>query len=368
MNIGVITFHYALNQGAVLQAYALQTLLESWGHHVEFIDYRPHHTFCYKDFICKSPLLLVQKWRNQYFGAVYRNFNNEFNKVLHVGKYRYITDNELRKDPPIFDLYITGSDQVWNFLQRIDYQYVLDFVPNGKPKIAYAVSLGQCLIPVKLHEALKKALSSFRAISVREESGKDFISHLMAGSDIEIKQTLDPTLLIDRKYYESIMEPIKESKPYTTSYILSMLEDGHKHILKYISAKVGGDLINLRNPDTCSFVHFAKNKIVTPYQFLSYIKNAEFVVCSSFHAVVFSLIFHKPFLVLVPMALKNKGGNKRVNSLLEPLGLCDRCMYDFDSRHIDKLMNCKLNWEQIDLSIREKVIISHNFLKKYLYE
>ncbi len=370
MKIGIITFHYALNQGAVLQAYALQTLLQSWGHQIEFIDYHPKHHFHYKDFITKSPKLLLEKWRNQYNGIIYRRYQRQFNKVLCIGNIRYKTEKNLRNNPPIYDIYIAGSDQIWNFTKRIDYAYMLDFVPQDKMKIAYAASLGQCTIPQKLHNELCYLLSSFRAISIRESNGKDFIYELIQKkeSKIPVTQTLDPTLLIKKEEYEHITESIKESSPYIASYILSMMEKSHEDILSYIIKKNGLRLINLRNPDTCVYLSFAKNRIVTPYQFLSYIKHAEFIICSSFHAVVFSLIFHKPFIVLVPSKFRDKGGNKRINSLLTALGLVHHCIYDFNPIIIDQLMKEQICWVDIDQTISRLAKESQDFLKTYIHE
>lgn len=370
MRIGIITFHHALNQGAILQAYALQTLLQSWGHQVEFIDYHLEHHFHYKDFITKSPKLLWEKWRNQYNGIIYRRHQRLFNKVLCIGSIRYKTAEELRNNPPIYDIYIAGSDQIWNFTKKIDYPYILDFVPQNKIKIAYAASLGQCIIPQKLHNEMRNLLLSFQAISIRESNGKDFICGLMQKevSKIPVTQTLDPTLLIKKEEYEHIAENINEHTPYIASYILSMMEKGHENILSYIIRKKDLPLINLRNPDTCVHLSFAKNRIVTPYQFISYIRQAEIVVCSSFHAVVFSLIFHKPFIVLVPSKLKDKGGNKRINSLLTSFGLLHHCVYDFNPSIIDQLMKEQICWEYIDQTVSKLAKESQNFLKRYIHE
>ena len=247
---------------------------------------------------------------------------------------------------------------------------MLDFVPQDKMKIAYAASLGQCTIPQKLHNELCYLLSSFRAISIRESNGKDFIYELIQKkeSKIPVTQTLDPTLLIKKEEYEHITESIKESSPYIASYILSMMEKSHEDILSYIIKKNGLRLINLRNPDTCVYLSFAKNRIVTPYQFLSYIKHAEFIICSSFHAVVFSLIFHKPFIVLVPSKFRDKGGNKRINSLLTALGLVHHCIYDFNPIIIDQLMKEQICWVDIDQTISRLAKESQDFLKTYIHE
>ena len=125
-------------------------------------------------------------------------------------------------------------------------------------------------------------------------------------------------------------------------------------------------LINLRNPDTCIRLPNAKNKIVTPYEWLSYIKQAEFVICGSFHAVVFSLLFHKPFIVLQPSYIEKAGGNQRIYSLLNPLKLTDRCFSEFNYNAINSLLSTNINWQDVDKELKLQKEKSKHFLLEIL--
>lgn len=365
MKIGIITFHNALNAGAVLQAYALQTLLTQQGHKVEFINYTPTRKYTFRDYVAKSPIVMFNKWRNIYNGKKYTKYGN-FNKVLNLSPIRYQSYEELKNSNLDYDVYIAGSDQIWNFYTSLSPVYMLDFVPDGKKKIAYAASMGQCHINKSLYEGFKNRLMSFDAISLREKSGVDFVNTLLKGEKIAY-QTLDPTLLIDAKYYDKIIyrEDIK-TKQYICTYILSELDNENAKIIKTIKSFLKLSIINLRNPDTCIWSPHAYNKIVTPYQWLYYIKYSDFVICSSFHAVVFSLIFHKQFIALVPPLCKDKGGNMRINALLKNVGLLNRIIEHFDSKRLQNILKEPINWNDVDAQIRQLRDLSIDFLNNNL--
>lgn len=365
MKIGIITFHNALNVGAVLQAYALQTLLAQQGYKVEFINYDPIRKYTFRCYIAKSPIVMFNKWRNIYNGRKYAKYNN-FNKVLNLSPNRYTSYNELKNGNLDYDIYIAGSDQIWNFYTSLSPVYMLDFVPNGKKKIAYAASMGQCRMNESLYGVFRNKLMSFDAISLREKNGVDFVNTLLNGEKIAY-QTLDPTLLIDAKYYDKIIdrENVKD-KHYICTYVLAELDDENAKIIKNVRSFLKLDIINLRNPDSCIWLSHAHNKIVTPYQWLSYVKDSSFMICSSFHAVVFSLVFHKPFIVLVPPEYKNKGGNVRINTLLENMGLFNHIIEYFDFKLIQDVLTKSINWDDVDSRIQQLRVASIEFLTNNL--
>lgn len=365
MKIGIVTFHNALNEGAVLQAYALQTFLTQLGHKVEFIDYAPIRKYAIRDYIAKSPVVMFNKWRNIYNGKKYMRYGN-FNKVLTLSSRSYQSYEELKDYPPDYDVYIAGSDQIWNFCTSLSPVYMLDFVPFGKKKIAYAASMGQCCLDKSLYREFKKRLLSFDAISLREKNAVDFVNVLLKGEKLAY-QTLDPTLLIDSKAYDKIIDDGEiKVKNCICTYILAELDKENFEIIRVIKSLLGLDIINLRNPDTCIWLSQAQNKIVTPYQWLYYIKNSDFVICSSFHAVVFSLIFHKPFIALVPPRDKNKGGNMRINTLLENMGLLNHIIEHFDLKQTQEILKESINWDNVDTKIRQMRDLSIEFLLKNL--
>lgn len=363
MKIGIVTFHSALNAGAVLQAYALQTYLKQIGYQVEFIDYAPKQKYKWRDFVAKSPNIMLQKWINIYNGWCYRK-RTDWNKCLKKSPIHYYSYNELKHNPPECDAYIVGSDQVWNFLRELNPIYLLEFVPEGKRKIAYAVSMGECNIPQYLHSDLQNQLNKFHAISIRENNGVDFINKLF-GKEVAQK-TIDPTLLISKEYYNKIsVQPVVHQK-FIASYILSLLDEQQIDNLRHWAELQDLSFINLRNPDTC--IRFPKviNTIVTPYQWLGYIEHAEIVICGSFHATIFALIYHKPFLVILPKNLKEKGGNARINSLLQPLELQYRIIYDNSIDKMNKIIEHDIDWRKIDSILMEQKNESKQYLNTAL--
>ncbi len=365
MRIGILTFHHALNQGAVLQAYALQTYIEGLGHEVEFIDYRPERHYSLKrDFLAKSWSMMTYKWLNVYNGIRYTR-RNDFAKVLHVGPVRYASFQELKTNPPRYDLYICGSDQVWHFPGRLNPVYLMDFLPDGARMISYAASMGQNFPPPDTASALRQSLSRYQGLSLREEKAADYVRGLFHGQR-DIRQSVDPTLLLPSSTYDSISEPINPTKEYIATYILSLMEPGHYDVVRKASGILHAEVVNLRNPDTCSVLKGYRNKIVTPYQWLSYIKEAKAVICSSFHAVVFSLLYHKPFILIQPAALKAKGGNLRVTSLLKPLGLTHHCIYNADESDVEQLLREQVDWERVDDVIAAMAESSKEYLNSHL--
>ncbi len=365
MKIGIITFHNALNAGAVLQAYALQTFLTKLGHTVEFIDYAPLKKYTLRNYIAKSPIAMLKKWINIYHGKKYMKYGN-YNKILTLSPNTYKNYEELKKCPPEYDIYIAGSDQIWNFYMSLSPAYMLDFVPLGKKKISYAASMGQCRIDKSLYEDFKTKLNSFNAISLREKNGVDFVNSLLKGEK-KAYLTLDPTLLIDTNYYDKIIDKkCAKAEHYICTYVLAELDNENAEIIKKIRSYLKLDIVNLRNPDTCIWLSHATNRIVTPYQWLYYIKNSDFVICCSFHAVVFSLIFHKPFIALVPPKDKGKGGNMRINTLLNNTGLQNHIVEYFDLKQIQNILNNIVNWDDVDNRIQQLKKSSIDFLTSNL--
>lgn len=365
MKVGIITFHNALNAGAILQAYALQTILTSWGHQVEFINYKPIKKYNIKSYISKSPILIFNKWRNIYNGKRYAK-RGDFNKVLTLSPQTYLSYKDLTDYPMDYDAYIAGSDQIWNFYTTLSPVYMLDFVPANKKKIAYAASMGQCQYDKSLYESFRSRLMGFDAISLREQSGVDFVKKLLNGEK-DVYLTLDPTLLITTNDYDRISQNVKSNvQHYIFSYILADLDKENAEIIDYIKKQLDLNIINVRNPDTCIWLKHAQNIISTPYQWLNYIKNSEFVICSSFHAVVFSLIYHKPFIALVPPNSKDKGGNMRINSLLTKVGIPHRIICHYNERKIKAIIDEQIDWEKVNNSINQLRDSSIAFLKNSL--
>ena len=223
MRIGIITYHWAFNYGAVLQAYALQTYLEKLGHKVEFINYIPKNqkVSILRKFIGRNIESTKLKLKTLRRELIFKPFV----KKLHIGEIKYQSYQELLKTPPNYDVYITGSDQVWNNKlvcsinedNAISYPYYLDFGDESIIRVAYAPSFGSSEISSDLKINIKKCLSRFNSISVREKSGVEIVKSL-GYSDAKLMP--DPTFLLSKDEYLNIKTSnVQNKEAYVYSYI-----------------------------------------------------------------------------------------------------------------------------------------------------
>lgn len=324
MKIGILTFHCAHNYGAVLQCYALQETLKSLGHEVEVIDYRPKF-LTYPKYINFSNIkngsiaskvrklirevTILPKKNIRYY--VYDKFINQRLELSeHSKDYSYISSE--------YDVYIIGSDQVWN--KKITNGYhnpyfaIFSFPKKNKKYISYAASMESEDI-TKDTDILKKLLANFDSISVREESLQQLLQPL---SEKPINLVLDPTLIANKIIWHKLAIEPKIKKKYVLVY--EVRTSPHtiqfaNHIAQQLNAEVirlfaWVDRFNNKNEYKCE----------SPEKFLGWFKNAECIVTTSFHGTAFSIIFEKPFYT---MKLENEG-NSRSYSLLNRLCIADR--------------------------------------------
>ncbi len=365
MKIGILTFHNAPNAGAILQAYSLQCILENMGHEVEFIDIRYKYKYTYKQFIAKKRAVIFRKWANEFHRWKYNKKGiNIWNKILHKSIRSYYNYEEIKNDPPVYDVYIVGSDQVWNFRKEIQPLYLLDFVPRGKKKIAYSVSMGQCLLEDTLKEEFKNYLIGFNALSVREDKTCTYINDLLKDENLYVEKCVDPTLLVMRSCFDGIKQSICKRNKMVVSYLLNELNDSEVRIFLSWCRSHDFELVNLRNPDTGMFIPHVRNIIVNPQQWISYISDSEYVICGSFHATVFSLIYHKQFIVVESEQQRKQGGNLRVRSLLEPLGLSNRIIEKINDIAISNILDIVIDWAHVDNLLNIERNKSIEFLQK----
>ncbi|MBE6618916.1 MAG: polysaccharide pyruvyl transferase family protein [Ruminococcaceae bacterium] len=312
MKIGITTHYYkSLNYGGNLQAYALCKVLKDMGHECEQMCYTDSGTE--QDGTTKTsgagklrryislikPWLYMQKSKRlaKKYDIVKRrrvafaNFNE--NMIPHSAE--IYTPNTLNKANEIYDAFITGSDQIWNLRGKNDF-YFLKFA-NGRPKISYAASIAKEDLSPEQKLFFNDALSDFKTVSVRESSAVS----LLKDTHKNIVQTLDPTLLLSREEWDEVAEEIKPFEKYVFCYFLGVNKKSYKLARKFAS-KHGLKLVNipiaggrLRLDDT----KYGDARLfdTSPEQFISLIKNAEYVFTDSFHAVVFANIYQKQYFV-----------------------------------------------------------------------
>lgn len=329
MKIATITFNHAHNHGSMLQTYALQQfvceLCRQAGVTAEYtvIDY---NTELQRELynIFKSGFNTKSIIKNFIAGLHYKALKTrhvKFESFLfdkcHLSK-RYVTPQQLTDDPPIADIYISGSDQLWNVRsQDFSDVYYLPFVTIGKC-ISYAASFGPLKIDWSKYDAPKysKLLSNYQTISVREEGSADNVEYLIG---IRPQVHLDPTFMLTAEEWRKIQS---DANYRDGKYIfLYCLEPSKKQlcIAQAISKKLGLPIVVLRYNNTNDwFNHFVHKYDAGPTDFLAYIDHAALVLSSSFHGTAFSLIYHKPFYVF------NGLTDNRISFILHSIGLEER--------------------------------------------
>lgn len=308
MKIGILTFHYAYNYGAVLQAEALQKFLSQQGYDVAFVDYRNKSITGFYGIIDRRGI-----GRNKPFMVLkrilrFRKFKN------YISNFPLINKDSIFKKEEI-DVLVVGSDQVWNYnlTAGFDSFYWLD-IPFTGLKVAYAASMNSCDVTKLELIKIQKLLSNFDYISVREQSLKELLTPL---SPVKVDLVLDPTLMIDPDYWLSKVRR-SDCKGYVLAY---PLRDANNVIsfAKRIAKAKNKKLIVLRGMPTNS-CHSFKEELADPSDFLTYFANADYVVTSSFHGTAFSLVFQKQFYTLKC----TDNNNVRTESLLLSVGLSSR--------------------------------------------
>ncbi|MDC7168583.1 polysaccharide pyruvyl transferase family protein [Bacteroides stercoris] len=355
MKICILTFEFNYNYGAVLQAFALSKSLEKMGHQV-FIMNRGWQNFSG----CTSTKLSLKKIPGHLMGKYitlkpFLDFKKEYLSLT-----RPIKDaQDLKSISEQFDAVVVGSDQIWNdeIFSYMDCYYFAESFSPSQLKIAYAVSMGKdsFTVPTHIRVKLQGLLNQFKAISVRENSG----IKLMEQFGIKAKWVLDPTLLLDKSEYPQNTK-INHSK-YLCKFFLD--ENVSKNtIAQYIAQShnigIKNNYLN-KNFNIPIIRKIINNKYLSIHQWISNIRDAQFVITDSFHGMVFSIIFNKQFYVI-----KNaKRGNTRFESLLDLLNLTDRLIDE--NTPIDSLnFKDKIDYIPINKQLSNLKETSINFLKQ----
>lgn len=330
--VAYLTRHTVSNYGSALQTYATQTALENLGYEPVCINYwredeKPEN-------IAKT-LLQTSRWnKNALTRALYRvtqkpvfdyavkKFNEYRKPLFKVTEKEYNTVDELKNDLPDADVYMTGSDQVWNTItkDKIDSAYFLSFVPDGKKKIAYAASFGGKSIKGEDKENITKWLKRYDHVAIRENSGIKIAENL----GVEAVQVLDPTFLIQKKDWEKIIPKKQPEQKYILVYQLHPNKEFDRYA-KAFAKKKNLPLYRV-HPYFHHFVKCGKFISCPPIEeFLWYIKNAGYFLTDSFHGTAFAIGLNTEFVDILP----NKY-SERNRSILELVGLENRILQSYD--------------------------------------
>ncbi len=335
MKVGIITFHRVNNYGAVLQAYALQKTIRRLGFDCEIIDYRRKNVrdiFLWQRNKAGS-LLKGRPDRQPYTNAEFIRmvcdtifFNNrkvaaKFNAFRkHLPMSRPVNSDSVRQLNREYDLFLSGSDQVWNCGRvYLDKNYFLDFVEDDNRKGSYAASFGIKSVPDKYRAEYKVLLSAYRYLSVRESAGADIIRELTGR---EANVVLDPTLLLDKGEWSRLIGDGRRIKPAVVVYMLEYSE-ALLDFARGLSQRTGCPVHLLKK----TFGHRLNEDYRTdvgPLEWLKELKEAEYVVTNSFHGVAFSINFNKQFYVEIARERIRGAMASRIEDILTAFQLTER--------------------------------------------
>ncbi|MGV8093750.1 MAG: polysaccharide pyruvyl transferase family protein [Mangrovibacterium sp.] len=359
MKVGILTFHKARNYGAVLQAFALQTVLIKVGVDAYIINrYSGYKSLLLKLYFNFHPVFVLEKLSWKLF--------DQFSMENLKPKTKKYTDLENFNKDEGFDAVIVGSDQIWRMeFSDIGFNYFLDFISGGKiKKISYAASFGHDTWTENYQTTnhISNLLKDFDSISVREKSGVNICSNIFKVNSIQV---LDPTLLLPPENYLKLIKNNDTNKieDKLTSYIL-----GDNGAVKYCNSFAKQN--NLFYKDLY-FVYpiskiFSKKEYgdkkyihLSVPMWLKEINNSKYVITNSYHATIFSILFKKQFITIDHPS----GGTDRVISLLSLLGLQSRFVRNLNEITID-LLNHPIDYSETFLILQKEKEKSLMFLKK----
>lgn len=320
MRIKTLTTYNVYNYGASLQAYALMKYLQNKGHDVEIIDYQPEYLRRKYDYKWVNPESKMSKYLLTRFAYRIMKFLqrqttikrkkafDDFTKnILNETDTKYLSYSELKNNPPEADLYIVGSDQIWNVFYETgrDDAFFLDFVRKGK-KASYAASFSYTDIDDENKKRIKRLLEDFTAVSVREYHGIEILKEI----GVDGQWVLDPVFLLSKDEWIKLIPTFNKKERFLLIYDF----EGNKSLKEFAInyAKEYGLKIYSIN-DTYPLLYADKNfNNSGPIEFLTMIYNCDAFISNSFHGTAFSIMFNKPVFVF------NRHRHK-VNSRMESL-------------------------------------------------
>lgn len=366
----LMTWYNSNNYGTLLQSYATKEIFKQrYNVDCYFVNYVPKGKRDLVSIIKK--LLNIKSWKRQ-FNSRYdlymfkkygidkniqkrKNWVNDF-----ISEYKYALDNKQIKTEADFnelsegfDLYISGSDQIWNprFLNE---HFLLNFVPDDKNCVSFASSLSAEKIPEKQVNVYKKHLAKYNGITIREKDCETQIKNILGGGLAKIGTILDPTLLYGVENWKSLEIP-NLKKDYVLLYMLGK-SSAARTVAKEVAKQ---NNLNLYTFPFQAARFFKEDTIfseeeqlweVSPFEWISLIDNANLIITDSFHMVVFSLMFHKNFYV-VEKDSKERAQNNRILNLLEMVGLKNRFILNDIT-----LEDIKVNKQCIDWNIVDEIL------------
>lgn len=369
MKIGILSFQNAVNYGAALQLYALQTSLENYGYDVEIIDYicksvEKMNKIDRQPFVAKNTNLRLLKkiylkfdyyrtrniWDKRYYS--FKNFRENYLKLSNQRFYSIKDLNNINR----YDAIIVGSDQVWNpnITDGLDPVFFCAFeLPDEVKKIAYSASCGSVNTLKNNYDIFYELINNFDHISTREEELNKFVNLKKKST-----RTLDPTFLLNLNEYNKIVKSL-DIDNYLLIYKMQKNDDLYK-LAKKISKEKQLKIVDISFPPPLK-----KDKeiiylpYISPQEFLGLFRKASYVITNSFHGTAFSIIFEREFFTF-----PHRSVGQRMVDLLNLLKLKERLVTDLDKIYSIDIapINYKIVNEILKIEIKKSLSYLNNAL------
>ena len=344
--VAIMTIN-SINFGNRLQNYALQQVISSLGYKVETIR-RTKERSCQDGAVLRLKKRLKEFKKNR--AGCFLRFDRQF---ITFSQYHATPDEVEEGLAQAYNIFVAGSDQVWNphYRHIVGDCDLLTFV-RGKKKISYAASIGVDEIPADQRERYRRGWMDFDAISVREQAAAELVRKI---SGREAVVTLDPTLLLPLEQWKSIERKpgVIPKKQYAVVYSFGGMTDRMKDYITACRTDESLEIVDVFEKDKSG-----KMPAIGPSEFLYLIDHAERVITNSFHALVFSSLFHKPVSVFPRPGIDM---SSRISTFAETVGLEER----FSEDGVFALEE-EQDFVQLFQRIREERIMSIDFLRDAL--
>ncbi|MEH2067440.1 MAG: polysaccharide pyruvyl transferase family protein [Nostoc sp.] len=342
MKIGILTFHHVNNYGATLQACALWSFLNSQGYDVEIIDYRPIKIV----WIYLRPLIPLKNIKKVFVNIPrawkMRQFLLSHVKLSHK---KFYNQKGLQYYHDKYDVVICGSDQVWciDSIRSFDSAFFLDFVSNQTTrKISYAASFGNTVTLRSYQKQISDLINQFQTILVRDSNSLKLINK---ECDREARKVLDPTFLIN---YNTIKITPKIQDKYLLLYMHGEIEPEEEEFIKLLAKSENLTIVSVDQPNRLAQINLES---ASPGEWVGLYSQADYIMTNTFHGTIFSIIFNKPFSVLVRSDKNNKVTDllidlqleNRIFSVEQKTKLLNKEIFDIDYESVSKILETKIN-------------------------
>lgn len=360
INIGVVTWYKrGHNYGSSLQAYAMQQYLKNQNYNVQFINYNQEHKniiLKFKTKIKKLYLYITNKKIIIFWKKYDKWVKENINESKHIKNYQQLEEYSKK-----YDIAICGSDQIWNNDLKCEPFYFLQFI-NKHKRIAYAPSIGRNYIDTKLEDKYKNYISEIPHVSIRENTGKQLLNSVLK---LQCEVVLDPTFLLSKGEWERLIDK-SNTKQLKDKYVLVYLLEPRKEQTSDIEKFAKKNNLKIVMPVVNPYFKNKNTITVNQFEFLNYIRFAEYVITDSFHGMAFSITFNKQFIIYKRFKDNElKSQNSRIIDLTKLLNINE---VNIVNSNLSNMTLTKINYSDVNKKLNKEREKSINYLNKSIDE